>query len=59
MEGPEMEWTDGKVDQRLIALVLGSRSRGLKQCSAEPSEARDKAGKARQEGPGETWKWRG
>lgn len=57
MEGPEMEWTDEIRKSREIALVLGSGSQGLKQCRAKRSERQGR--KARQAGPGETWKWRG
>lgn len=57
MEGPEMEWTDGiRKSRKEIALVLGSGSQGLKQCKAKRSERQGR--KARQAGPGETWKWR-
>lgn len=58
MEGSEMEWTDGiRKSPKEIALVLGSGSQGLKQSRAKRSERQGR--KARQAGPGETWKWGG
>lgn len=57
-KGRRWEWTDGiRKSREEIALVLGSGSQGLSSAKAKRSERQGR--KARQAGPGETWKWRG